>query len=186
MPSWLVQGWVGPATAAAKAALMYAVALAGLRLTPRRTLSQWTAIDFAAAVALGAIIGRTAVASDQSVAIGVAARAALLLVHWALAAARVSPRVARLVDHRIRVLVDHGRLRRGQLRWCGLNEDELMAQLREKGVTSIGTLRYVLYETKGQLTIVREEDPDAPDPDLVRAGLRGAAAFPAGRARGHR
>jgi hypothetical protein len=32
---------------------MYAVALAGLRLAPRRTLSQWTAIDVAAAVALG-------------------------------------------------------------------------------------------------------------------------------------
>ena len=44
---------------AAKAVLMYLAALVGLRLTYRRTLAQWTAIDFAAAVANGAIVGRT-------------------------------------------------------------------------------------------------------------------------------
>ena len=42
---------------AAKAVLMYLAALVGLRLTYRRTLAQWTAIDFAAAVANGAIVG---------------------------------------------------------------------------------------------------------------------------------
>jgi hypothetical protein len=36
---------------------MYAVALIGLRLSPRRTLSQWTAIDVAAAVAVTLLVG---------------------------------------------------------------------------------------------------------------------------------
>lgn len=51
MPAWLFHGWGEDGVAAAKAAGMYVVALAGLRLSPRRTLSQWTATDVAAAVA---------------------------------------------------------------------------------------------------------------------------------------
>jgi hypothetical protein len=72
MPAWLFHGWAEDAIAAAKAFGMFAVALVGLRVAPRRTLSQWTAIDVAAAVALGAIIGRTAIAKDQSLAVGAA------------------------------------------------------------------------------------------------------------------
>lgn len=176
MPQWLVAGWSPPAIAAAKAAIMYVVALVGLRLTHRRTLSQWTAIDYAAAVALGAIVGRTAIAGDQSVAVGAAALVTILAAHYLLALARRRPRIARLVDHGVRVLVDHGRVRHDELRRCGLTESEILAQLRQQGVGSLHELRYVLYETKGDLTIVREPG-NTPDSDLVRAGLREASRF---------
>jgi uncharacterized membrane protein YcaP (DUF421 family) len=178
VPQWLVNGWGPPAVAAAKAGSMYAIALVGLRLGHRRTLSQWTAIDFAAAVALGAIIGRTAIAEDQSVAIGAAALITILVAHYVVAVARFHPRLATLVDHRVRVLVDHGRLRPRELRRCGLTEDEVLAQLRQLGVGSVADLRYVLYETKGELTLVREGGEATPDPELVRRGLRRAAGYP--------
>jgi hypothetical protein len=35
---------------------------------------------------------------------------------------------------------------------CGLTESEVVAQLRRDGVASISERRYVLYETKGELT----------------------------------
>ena len=178
MPQWLVDGWTPPAVAAAKAVAMYAIALVGLRVAHRRTLSQWTAIDFAAAVALGAIIGRTAIAEGQSVAVGAAALVTILIAHYLVAVGRFHPRIARLVDHRVRVLVDHGRVRHDQLRRCGLTEDEVIAQLRQHGVANVAELRYVLYETKGELTIVREHGDNEPDPDLVQAGLRNATAYP--------
>jgi hypothetical protein len=50
-------GWV-----AVKAVLMFAVAIIGLRLGERRTIAQLGAFDFAVAVAIGAIIGRTVTA----------------------------------------------------------------------------------------------------------------------------
>jgi uncharacterized membrane protein YcaP (DUF421 family) len=171
MPAWLFHGWAEEAIAAAKASGMYVVALVGLRVAPRRTLSQWTAIDVAAAVALGAIIGRTAIAKDQSLAVGAAALLAILVANYLLALSRFHPRIARLVDHRVKVLVDHGLLRSDQLRRCGLIEEEVLAHLRRNGVGSLAEVRYVLYETKGELTIVRERGPDAPDPELVRIAL---------------
>jgi uncharacterized membrane protein YcaP (DUF421 family) len=76
----------------------------------------------------------------------------------------------------VRVLVQHGRLRRDQLRICGLTENDVVAKLRELGVDELAELRYVLYETKGKLTVVRETGADT-DGTLVRAGLDSAAGF---------
>jgi uncharacterized membrane protein YcaP (DUF421 family) len=84
---------------------------------------------------------------------------------------------AKLVDHRVRVLVDHGRLRRDQLVICGLTENDLLSQLRQAGIEDLGQLRYVLYETKGNLTCVREDGSESPSA-LWRGGLQDAAGWP--------
>jgi uncharacterized membrane protein YcaP (DUF421 family) len=170
VPSWLTGGSLG--IVAAKAALIYLVAVVGLRLGQRRTLAQWTAIDFAAAVAVGAIIGRTSLARGQSFAVGVVALATILGAHWLVTMARRNRWFAKAVDHRVRLLVEHGELRRDQLAICGLTENDVLAKLRERGVGSLRDLRYVFYETKGELTIVRETDE--PDDELVLVGLRDA------------
>jgi hypothetical protein len=58
-------GWV-----AAKAVLVFAVAVIGLRLGERRTLAQLGVFDFAVAVATGAIIGGTAISPSVSLISG--------------------------------------------------------------------------------------------------------------------
>jgi uncharacterized membrane protein YcaP (DUF421 family) len=173
---WLTGGSLG--VVVAKAVLMYVVAVLGLRLSQRRTLAQWTAIDFAASVAIGAIMGRTAVATGQSFLIGAVALLTILAAHTVAMLCRYDNRFAKLVDHRVRVLVDHGTLRSRQLRLCGITENDLLAKLRERGVRDLSELRYVLYETKGELTIVEERDEAAEDAELVRIGLRDAAGYP--------
>ena len=177
MPLWLTGHGSGLDLVAAKAALMYVVAVLGLRVGQRRTLAQWTAIDFAAAVAVGAIVGRTAVAPGQSSAVGTVALATILAAHWVVMVGRFNPRIAKLVDHRVRVLVEHGRLRHDQLRICGLTENDVLAKLRQLGVRSLDELRYVLYETKGDLTVVRETGAGEGDAQLVAVGLRDAAGY---------
>ena len=167
MPQWFL-GESGQLLAVVgKAVLMYVLALVALRLTYRRTLSQWGAIDFAAAVATGAIIGRTAIAKDQSFLVGAIALVTILFAHSLLTLARFAPGITALTDHRVRVLVDHGRVRRSQLWICGLTVEDLAAQLRERGIGSVADLRYVLYEAKGQLTIIPHEGPGATDPELL-------------------
>jgi uncharacterized membrane protein YcaP (DUF421 family) len=159
---------------AAKAALIYCVALLGLRVGQRRTLAQWTAIDFAAAVAVGAIIGRTALASNQSFAVGAVALVTILVAHAVVMFARFNRTFAKFVDHRVRVLVEDGKLRRDQLRICGLTENDVLSKLRNMGFDSLDGLAYVFYETKGDLSGVPRERRDA---DLVVLGLRDAAGF---------
>jgi uncharacterized membrane protein YcaP (DUF421 family) len=172
--SWLIGHWQSLGTVAGKAALMYVVALFGLRLAQRRTLAQWTIIDFAAAVATGAIVGRTAIAQHQSFVIGAAALLTIIACHWLVTAARFRPLVSRAVDYRVRVLVEHGRVRTREMRVCGITHGDLLSHLRQQGVHSLEGVRYVLYEPKGSLTVVAEDEGDS---DLVREGLRDAAGY---------
>lgn len=176
MAGWLVGHATLLAQGAAKAALMYLVAMVGLRAAHRRTVSQWTAIDFAAAVAIGAVMGRTAVASGQSFALGAVALVTFLVVHTVAVFLRFNPIFAKVTDHRVRVLVAHGRVRRRQLIICGITENDLLSQLRQGGIGDVRELRYALYETKGELTLVRE-DRSPGDPPTVKGGLQDAAGF---------
>lgn len=180
MPAWLVGQADTLVGVSGKALLMYGTAVLGLRIAHRRTLSQWTAIDFAAAVAIGAVMGRTAIAQGQSFIVGAVALVTFLAAHAVVTYGRGNRWIAKAVDHRVRVLVHHGQLRRNQLRICGLTENDVVAKLRELGIRDLKELRYVLYETKGDLTVIRETGAHI-DGALIRAGLSDAAGFDLGK-----
>jgi uncharacterized membrane protein YcaP (DUF421 family) len=175
--SWLVGQSSDVGIVVAKAALMYVTALAALRLGERRTLAQWTIIDFATAVAMGAVIGRTAIAGGQSYLTGAVALVTLVAVHRLASLLRFNPGFNKLVDHRVRVLVAHGELRQAELRRCALTDNDLFAQLRQRGIFDLAGLRYVLYEAKGSITVVPEDTPPG-NPPLVKAGLQASAGYP--------
>jgi len=175
--SWLTGQWSQVGEVAAKAVLMYAVALVGLRVGERRTLAQWTLIDVITAVALGAVVGRTTVASTQSLVTGAVALLVLVAVHRVASVVRFSPAGSRLLDHRVRVLVLHGEIRRRQLRLCGLTDEDLWSQLRQRGVLELSGIAYVLYEAKGTLSIVPATAVSGGLPLGLRRGLEGAAAY---------
>ncbi len=173
---WLYGGASQLGPVFGKAALMYITAVIALRFSQRRTLAQWTIIDVATAVAMGAIIGRTAVANTQSYLTGAVALITLVVVHRAAAYLRFRPIFGKLFDHRTRVLVVDGKLREHELRRCGITENDLLTQLRVHGIFSVADVRYMLYESKGAITIVRTEQSSGCD-DALAAGLRDAADF---------
>jgi uncharacterized membrane protein YcaP (DUF421 family) len=150
-------GWV-----AVKAALLFAVAVIGLRLGERRTIAQLSAFDFAVAVAVGAIIGRGATASDTSFATSAIALVTFLAAHRVVAILRRHSRTVRLIDHPPCVLVARGQLQGSELTRAGLTDTDVYGLLRENGVGDIGQVGYLLYETRGTVTLIgagREPDP---------------------------
>jgi uncharacterized membrane protein YcaP (DUF421 family) len=168
-------GWV-----AVKAVLLFAVAVIGLRLGERRTLAQLSAFDFAVAVAIGAIIGRGATASDTSFATSAVALVTLLVAHRVVAISRRHSRVVRLIDHPPRVLVAGGELQAQELARAGLTDADVYALLRENGVGDLGQVGYLLYETRGTVTVIgagREPGP------LMREGLNASGYRPPPQAR---
>jgi uncharacterized membrane protein YcaP (DUF421 family) len=172
---WISGNWPELGSVAGKACLMFLAALIGLRLGERRTLAQLSIIDFVIAVAIGAIIGRTAIASTQSFVTGAVALLTLIVVHRLASLLRFNATLGKLFDHPVRVLVEHGQLRHGQLRRCGLTDNDLLAQLRQSGIRNLDEIRYVLYEIKAGLTVVHE-DGEA-DADLVQAALQDSVGF---------
>jgi uncharacterized membrane protein YcaP (DUF421 family) len=169
-------GWV-----AVKAVLLFAVAVIGLRLGERRTIAQLSAFDFAVAVAIGAIIGRGATASDTSFATSAVALVTFLAAHRVVAILRRHSRVVRLIDHPPRVLVARGELQGGQLAHAGLTDADVYALLREKGVGDLSQVGYLLYETSGTVTLIGADREPGP---LVRDGLNASGDRPAHRGQG--
>jgi uncharacterized membrane protein YcaP (DUF421 family) len=176
---WLTGHWNDTWIVAVKAILLYATALAGIRFGTRRTLAQMSPFDFVTAVAMGAVIGRTVTASGTSYAVGAVAVVTLIVVHRTVSLLRYRPAVRRLTDHRIRVLVASGRLRRRQLWVCGLTEDDLDAALRQQGLTCLQDVQFALYEQAGGITIVRQGQAG----DLIDDALAAAADPPDARGR---
>src|ERR1700685_2945498 len=132
-------GWV-----AVKAVLLFALAVIGLRVAERRTLAQLSAFDFAVAVAIGAIIGRGATASDTSFVTSAVALVTLLVAHRVVGIGRRHRRGVRLVAR--------GELQVRELARAGLTAEDVYALLRERGVGDLGEVGYLLYETRGAVT----------------------------------
>jgi len=153
---------------AVKAVLMFAVAVIGLRLGERRTLAQLGAFDFAVAVAIGAIIGRTVTTPSASFAAGAVALVTLLVVHRLVALARRHSRIARLIDHPPRVLVARGEMQARELGRAGLTAADVHALLRQQGVADLGQVGYLLYETRGVTTLLGADCEPGP---LMRNAL---------------
>ena len=164
----LVGGASGLGWVAVKAVLIFAVAVVGLRLGERRTLAQLGAFDFAVAVAIGAIIGRTVTTSSASFATGAVALVTLLAVHRLVALARRHSRIARLIDHPPRVLVAQGEIQDRELARAGLTAADVYALLRQQGIDDLGQVGYVLYETRGVTTLISADGEPGP---LMRDGL---------------
>lgn len=159
-------GWV-----ALKALLMFSVTVLGLRLAERRTLAQLGAFDFAVAVAVGALIARTATSSTTSFLTGAVGLVTLLVAHRIVTETRRRGWTGRVVDAPPRVLIAHGRLQPAELARAGLTPDDVFALLREHGAQNLDDVQFLLYETRGAVTLVRRDEPVG---ELVREGLRAA------------
>ncbi|MDR3035488.1 MAG: DUF421 domain-containing protein [Kitasatospora sp.] len=156
-------GWV-----ALKAVLLFTVAVIGLRLGERRTIAQLSAFDFAVAIAIGAIIGRGATASDTSFVTSAVALVTLLVAHRVVATLRRHSRVVRLIDHPPRVLVARGEMQAEALARADLTAEDVYALLRQNGVGDLGQVGYLIYEARGAVTVIGADSEPGP---LVRDGL---------------
>lgn len=166
----LVGGTSGLGWVAVKAVLLFALAVIGLRLGERRTLAQLSAFDFAVAVAIGAIIGRTAT-SPTPFATGAVALVTLLVAHRLVALLRRHSRIARVIDHPPRVLVARGKIQDRELARAGLTTADVYALLRRQGVGDLGQVGYLLYETRGATTLIGTSGEPGP---VMRDGLAAA------------
>ncbi len=156
-------GWV-----VLKALLLYVTAVLGFRLGKRRTLAEMSPFDFVAAVAVGAIVGRVPNAETTSYLAGAATLVTVLAAHAVITRLRHFPAVVHLIEHTPRLLVADGRVLDPELRRCGLTHSDLYGLLRQRGISDLGELRFVIFEQRGQISVIRRTDPASSEPDLIR------------------
>ncbi|USI90175.1 DUF421 domain-containing protein [Rhodococcus pyridinivorans] len=156
--------WHAAAHAAVKALLLFLTAAAVFRVTVRRTLAECAPFDWVAVGAAGAIVGRTATATDASWLTGTAALVAILAGHAVVARARFIPGIRRWVDPPIQVLIRDGRIDHRTVRRCGLTVDDLEAILRQHGYDDPTCVRLAVVEERGASSVLPSSPLDSPQP----------------------
>ncbi len=148
---WNQLGWV-----AAKAALLFTVAVIGLRAGARRTIAELSVFDFVTAVAVGAVVGRVPNSSSTSFLEGAVTLAVLLVMHRILSTARLRTGIGRVLDYQPLVLIRNGSVDRQALRRSQLTRDDLASMLRSRGVADFADVNIAILEPAGTVSVVNE------------------------------
>lgn len=145
---------------AAKTAALFLTAAVVVRLTQRRALAELAPFDWIAGVAAGAIVGRSATATDTSWLTATAGLISLMLMHAVVARLRFVPFVRNLVDPPLQVLIRDGRINLRNIRRCGLTVADLDAVLRQHGLLRADQVRLAIFEARGAVSVLPLESCD--------------------------
>ena len=136
-----------------------------VRTTGQRSLANLSLVDLGCVMALGAIVGRTTLLENPTLATGLIALAVLLAMQRVTSLLLRHPRLERILGGAPVVLVRDGLVLADAMRRVRISDEELRAQLRLAGVTALAQVRYVVLERTGQVSVLR--DDRGVDPWLV-------------------
>ncbi|MDP8977683.1 MAG: DUF421 domain-containing protein [Actinomycetota bacterium] len=155
MSAWFVGSLPTVAFVAASTVLIYCSTIVVLRLDERRTLAQMSPFDFVVAVALGAIVARTATSPQPTYLQGLVAVVALLATHRLLGVCRARwEGVRRVLEKPPIVLVSRGAIHSASLRDAHLVESDVISMLRGQGVVRLEDVDLAMLEANGTLSVL--------------------------------
>lgn len=163
--TWQAAGFV-----ALSAVLMYLAIIAAVRINGLRSFSKMSSFDFATTVAIGSLLAAISM-SRSSLAEGLVAVAVLLTMQAIVATGRKASRVHQLVDNPPMLLMAEGQFLDDNMRHAQVTEGDVRAKLRLAGVIDQRTVRFVVLETTGDVSIATTSGPI--DPTILH-GVRDA------------
>ncbi len=133
----------------------YAVLVAALRVSGKRTLSKLNAFDFVVTVALGSLLATILLSTSVSLVEGVVALFLLVGLQAALAflSTRV-PMLAGLVKSAPALLVVDGVMREDVMRSERVHPEEVRQAVRLSGRGGLEEVAAVVLETDGRLSVI--------------------------------
>ena len=150
--------------------ILYAFIIAGIRLMGKRQVGELEPSE----LVLALLIADLAAVPMQDFGIplltGLIPILTLLCITMALSVLTMkSIKFRAVLCGRPSIIVENGKLRQGEMKRNRFTLDELMEELRMKGVTDLSTVKYAILETNGQLSVLpftAQKPPTAQDLDL--------------------
>ena len=137
------------------------------RLFGQRSLSSVSSFDFPVTVAVGAIVGRTALVHTSLLG-GVIALVTLFAIQAGVGWLRNNTRIGTIVDNPPILLVRDGEILTRNLRSAHMTEEDLIGQLRRRGVPSLARVGACVLERSGAVSVIQG---DHIDPRMLRRVL---------------
>lgn len=164
---------------------IYAALLLLTRLTGLRSFAKMSSFDFAITVAFGTILASTILSEDPPLLTSGFALLTLFGIQYAVSTfRRLSSWVEHVVDNEPLVVMAHGEVLSEHLDRSRMTEGDLKSKLRMAGVRHPSEVLAVVFETTGDVSVVKKGDEVDP---WIFDGVRGASRLsfdrPAGRDR---
>jgi uncharacterized membrane protein YcaP (DUF421 family) len=141
--------------------IIYLVFVTLVRVLGTRTMANLSTFDFACMIAVGAVIGRTAVLAKPNLLTGVVALITLFCLQGTLGFIRARERGNRWVNPRPVVLARDGIVDHDALRRVHLVEDELRFAVRRAGLPGLSAVGLAVLESNGSISVIRAGQREA-------------------------
>lgn len=137
--------------------MAYAFLIFFLRSSGKRTLSKMNAFDLIVTIALGSTLATVMLNKNVALADGVLAFFLLIVLQYLITflSVRYQP-ISRLIKSTPTLLVYKGKMLKAFMQKERIDEDEIYAIIREKGLSSLEEAGAVVLETDGTLTVIKE------------------------------
>jgi len=142
-----------------RVAVFYITLLLLARIAGRQEISQMTFFNFISSIAIGSIAANMIINPDVSIRNGVIALAGWTAFTILMEFIDIKSRTMRMIlDGNPIVVVQNGKILDRSLRKVRLDIDTLQSMLRQQNVFSMKDVQYAIYETNGQLSVLRKSD----------------------------
>ncbi len=166
--------WTDAAAVVVSTIGIYLTFLVLIRIVGQRALATMSSFDFAAAVALGAVMGRVILGYTPTLLAGVIGLGTLFALQGLFGIVRRSPRADTVLSNQPLLVMADGRLLDENLRKAHIVENELREKLRLAGVRRYDDVALVILERTGAISVLRRGETIGPE--LV-ADVRGRDAL---------
>lgn len=147
------------------------------RIMGKKQLSQMTLFDYVIGITIGSIAASMSVDPNIQISNGI-----ISLVIWGLFStilgyvAMKSRKFLQLSDGRPTILIKNGKIIDHSLKKNQLTIDELMMLLREKGVFNLKEVETAIFETNGELSILKKTEYDPITPNVLKYKVKSEKA----------
>lgn len=142
--------------------LMYFLVYCAIRVMGKREIGKLSMFDLVVSIMLAEMAAFVIEDIDKPLSHGIAPMLTVIIVQIGMAFVGLKSRRLRLmIDGKPTVLISKGVLHRDEMRKQRYNLDDLLLQLREQNVDSIGEVDFAILETTGKLTVFPKDQNDS-------------------------
>jgi uncharacterized membrane protein YcaP (DUF421 family) len=138
-----------------RAALMYLFILIILRITTRRMMKSATPLDMAIVFMIGGLGIQPILGEDRSITGAMLAVATIAGMHITLSYLRIwAPVIGQIVEGTPVVIFSNGNWDVKEMRRLRVQKQDVMAEMRQKGITSMDDVQSVTAEHNGGISVI--------------------------------
>ena len=139
--------------------ITYIAVIIMLRLSGKRTLAKWNSFDFVVTIAFGSVLASALLSTEDEFGKGILAFAMLILFQFIITWISVrSPLIQKLIKSEPSLLLYRGEMQRDVMKKQRIAEGEVLAALRNSGVSAIEDADAVILETDGSFSVLQNID----------------------------